>query len=279
MNEVMISTLEQETFEKFRKLIFEATGIHMRDGKQILVANRLRRRVHALALSGYEEYYAYLTKDSRGRQEMVHFIDSVTTNETYFYRESNHLDSLRKVILPELFARRKRLVIWSAGCSTGEEPYTLRMELEEGQGRSWNGEIRIIGTDLSNEAVARAREGIYEGRTLELLPPSVKAKYFSQVTESTFQVIESVRRSVELRTHNLLKDPPPVKSADVIFCRNVMIYFTKETQKYLADDYFAKILAPDGYLCIGHSESLSATSSRFRYVRGMNAPVYQLVEG
>ena len=279
MNETVISPLDQETFERFRKLIFDSTGINMRDGKQILVANRLRRRVHALALGGYEEYYAYLTKDSRGRQEMVHFIDAVTTNETYFYRESNHLEALRKVILPQLFARRRRLVIWSAGCSTGEEPYTLRMEIEEGRGRSWDGEVRIVGTDLSNEAVERARQGIYEGRTLELLPPSVKGKYFDQVAGNRFQVSESVRRSVELRTHNLLQDPPPVTSADIIFCRNVMIYFTRETQKFLADDYFAKILAPDGYLCIGHSESLSSTSSRFRYVRGMNAPVYQLVEG
>jgi len=271
-----LEPLSEATFNAFRKLIYEKTNINMRESKHILVANRLRRRVLAMNLSGYEEYYRYLT-EGRGRQEeLANFIDAVSTNETFFYRESNHLDALRETILPRLFGFKKRLLIWSAGCSTGEEPYTLKILLEQGRGTLWEGEAEIVATDISREVIQKAERGVYGPRSLRLVPPEVLARYFCPAGEGTYRVQQHLRDAVDFRVHNLLLEPPPLRTVDVIFCRNVMIYFDKATQRRLADEYFARVLDPRGYLCIGHSESLSGTSQCFHYQRGMKAPVYQL---
>ncbi|HUX22048.1 MAG TPA: protein-glutamate O-methyltransferase CheR, partial [Spirochaetia bacterium] len=270
-----IAPLTAETFGKLRDFIYETTNINMREGKQILVSNRLRKRVVALKLDSYEEYYRYLTGGKNGASELRHFIDAVSTNETYFYRETNHLDVMRETIFPELFARKHQVVLWSAGCSTGEEPYTLRIAFEEGLGTRWKGDLRIVATDISSEVVERAKEGDYRDRSVRFVPPHVLEKYFVSDGTGGFQVKDALRSSIEFKLNNLLKDPPPVDRVDVIFCRNVMIYFDKETQQRLADDYFAPVLDPKGYLCIGHSESLSGTSRAFQFIRGMKAPVYQ----
>lgn len=278
MNELTypIEPLSAETFAKLRAFIYETTNINMREGKQILVSNRLRKRVVALNLASYEEYYRYLTHASTGSSELRHFIDAVSTNETYFYRETNHLEVLREVVFPELFARKRRAVIWSAGCSTGEEPYTLRILFEEGLGTLWNGDLEIVASDISAEVVEKAKEGVYRDRSIRFVPPQVLSKYFEGEGDGSFRVKRALRSTIEFRVNNLLKDPAPVDRADVIFCRNVMIYFDKRTQQRLADEYFAPVMDPNGYLCIGHSESLSGTSRLFHFVRGMKAPVYRL---
>jgi chemotaxis protein methyltransferase CheR len=273
---VQLQPLSEATFNAFRKLIYEKTNINMRESKNILVANRLRRRVLAMNLPGYEDYYRYLTESPDREEELANFIDAVSTNETYFYRESNHLDALRETILPRLFGFKRRLRIWSAGCSTGEEPYTLRILLEEGKGSLWDGEAEILATDISREVIQKAELGVYGPRSLRLVPPAVLARYFRPEGDGAYRVQQSLRDAVEFRVHNLLQEPPPLRSVDIIFCRNVMIYFDKTTQRRLADEYFARVLDPRGYLCIGHSESLSGSSERFRYQRGLKAPVYQL---
>ncbi len=277
MIEARIEPLSVETFNRFRKLIYEKTNINMREGKHILVSNRLRRRILALGLTGYDEYFHFLTEEQAGAAELANFIDAVSTNETYFYREENHLAALRETILPQLFACKKRLRIWSGGCSTGEEPYTLRIVIEEGQGSLWDGEAEIIATDISHEVIRRAEEGVYGPRSLRLVPPAVLKRFFTPLPSGCHRVADRLREKVEFRVHNLLKDPPPARNIDLIFCRNVMIYFDKATQSRLTDDYFADVLDPRGFLCIGHSESLSGTSLRFRFLRGLKAPVYQLV--
>lgn len=274
-----IEPLTAETFGKIRKLIYEQSNIYMREGKQILVSNRLRKRVLALNLGGYEEYYRYLTEDSDGPAELQHFVDALSTNETYFYRETNHLTVMQQVILPRLFARKRRVVVWSAGCSSGEEPYTLQIIYEEGRGERWNGDLQIVATDVNSEVVARAREGRYGNRSTRFVPASVLTKYFESDGTGNHRVVEQLRSAVDFRVHNLLKDTPPIRKADVIFCRNVMIYFDKETQHRLTDHYFAFVLDRAGYLCIGHAESLSGTSECFRLLRGLKAPVYQLIDG
>lgn len=271
-----VEPLSMQTFDKLRRLIYDTAGINMRDSKQILVSNRLRKRILALNLNGYEEYYDYLTNGKKGREELQHFIDALSTNETYFYRETNHLTVMRQVILPELFARKDRVTIWSAGCSTGEEAYTLRIVFEEGNGVSWNGELRIIATDVNSEVVELAQEGRYRERSIRFVPNMVLAKYFDSDDHGNYVISDGLRSQVDFRVHNLLKDPPPISRFDVIFCRNVMIYFDKDTQRRLTDEYFASVLDPKGYLCIGHSESLTGTSSRFHFVRSFKAPVYQL---
>ncbi len=167
---VQIEPLSEETFNQFRKLIYEKTNINMRESKHILVSNRLRKRVLALSLKSYDEYYSYLTEGENREQELANFIDAVSTNETYFFREVNHFAALKETILPELFRYKKRLRIWCAGCSTGEEPYTLRIIIEEGKGVLWDGEVEIIATDISREVIEKAREGVYKERSLRFVP-------------------------------------------------------------------------------------------------------------
>jgi chemotaxis protein methyltransferase CheR len=276
--ETRVEPLSEETFNRFRKLIYEKTNINMREGKHILVSNRLRKRILALGLKGYDEYFHFLTEGQEGESELANFIDAVSTNETYFYREENHLAALREMILPQLFSTKKKLHIWSAGCSTGEEPYTLRILLEEGHGRLWDGEAEIIATDISHEVIRKAEQGVYGARSLRLVPPAVLQRYFAPLPDGTHRVSDRLREKVQFRVHNLLKEPPPARHLDIIFCRNVMIYFDKTIQRRLTDGYFAEALEPGGYLCIGHSESLSGTSLRFRFLRGLKAPVYQLAK-
>lgn len=270
-----IEPLSEETFNRFRKLIYEKTNINMRESKHILVSNRLRKRVLALNLGGYDEYYRYLTESEDRKQELPHFVAAVSTNETYFFREMNHFNALKESILPELFRNRKRIRIWSAGCATGEEPYTLRIVLEEGKGTLWEGEAEIVATDISGEAIAKAREGAYRERSLRFVPEQILKRYFASQCGGTYRVSEGLRKSVDFRVHNLLKEQPPEKRFDVIFCRNVMIYFDKPTQRRLVDEYFAGVLDSRGYLCIGHSESLTGTSRKFRYLKGLKVPVYR----
>jgi chemotaxis protein methyltransferase CheR len=268
-------TLAQETFDKFRALIREKTGIHMRDGKQILIANRLRRRLVHLKLPSYEEYYSLLTTGRCPDAEMAQFIVAVSTNETYFFREGNHFSALANAVLPELFRRNGRVRIWSAVCSTGEEVYTLRMVADQAARAAGAREPEIVGTDISTTVIARAREGIYKDRALRLVPPALLKTCFVPADDGAFQVSADVRARVEFRVHNLFTDPPPGEGVHIIFCRNVMIYFDKPTQAKLVDGIFARAIHPDGYLFIGHSESLSGFTKCFTYASWLKAPIYR----
>ncbi len=270
-----IPTLANDTFDKFRALIYQKTGIYMREGKQILVSNRLRKRLVQLKLATYEEYYDLLTAGKGAREELPHFIDAVSTNETYFFREGNHFTALERVVLPELFKAGGRVRIWSAGCSTGEEVYTLRIVADQAAKACGAREVEIVGTDISTTVIAKAREGIYRDRALRLVPPELLRQYFNPLGDGGFQVRDEVRGRVEFKVHNLFTDPSPGYRINVIFCRNVMIYFDKITQVKLVDGIFARAIAPDGYLFIGHSESLSGFSKAFLYASLLKAPIYR----
>jgi chemotaxis protein methyltransferase CheR len=272
-----IEPLSEGTFNRFRTLIYEKTNINMRESKHILLSNRLRKRILALGLSGYDEYFRYLTEAEDRDQELANFVDAVSTNETYFFREMNHFSILKEKILPELFQSKKRIRIWSAGCSTGEEPYTLRIVIDEGEDLLWKGEAEIVATDISREVINKAIRGVYRERTMRFVPEEIRSRFFVSLVDGSYQVKEQLRRGVDFRVHNLLKEDPPGGSFDLIFCRNVMIYFDKATQRKLVDDHFAEVLDPKGYLCIGHSESLTGTSEKVRYLRGLKAPIYQKV--
>jgi chemotaxis protein methyltransferase CheR len=269
------AALSQETFDKFRALIYEKTGIHMREGKQILIANRLRKRLVQLKLAGYEDYYTLLTAARCPAEETAHFIDAVSTNETYFFREGNHFTALTTTILPELFRANGKVRIWSAGCSTGEEVYTLRIVADQAAHAAGAPEAEIVGTDISTTVIGRAREGIYRDRALRLVPPELMKRYFVPADKDAFQVSGEARARVDFRVHNLFTDPPPWDRVNIIFCRNVMIYFDKPTQMKLVDGIFARAIHPDGYLFIGHSESLSGFTKCFSYASTLKAPIYR----
>jgi chemotaxis protein methyltransferase CheR len=270
-----VPVLTDDIFDKLRVLIHEKTGIHMREGKQILISNRLRKRLVHLNLGSYEAYYNLLLTREGAEKEMVHFIDAVSTNETYFFREGNHFTALSQVVLPELFKANQRVRIWSAGCSTGEEVYTLRIVADQAARAAGAREVEIVGTDISTTVIGRAREGIYFGRALRLVPPEALKSHFVPLGEGTYQVADAVRARVEFKVHNLFTDPPPGDRINVIFCRNVMIYFDKPTQTKLVDGVFANAIHPDGYLFIGHSESLSGFTRCFVYAADLKAPIYR----
>jgi chemotaxis protein methyltransferase CheR len=276
--------LAEETFQKFRALIYQKTSIHMREGKQILVSNRLRRRLVELNLSSYEEYYDLLTSAPGAQAEMQRFIDAVSTNETYFFREGNHFTALERVILPELFRTRDLVRIWSAGCSTGEEVYTLLMVADRACEARSGRAVQIIGTDISTTVIQRARAGVYGERSLRLVPHQALTRYFEPAPDGTgatgrapgtWAVRREARSRVDFRVHNLFTDEPPAEGINVIFCRNVMIYFDKPTQTRLVDGIFARAIHPDGYLFIGHSESLGGCSKSFQYASELKAPIYR----
>jgi chemotaxis protein methyltransferase CheR len=280
MNNSIFSTilpqLSERTFRRFTELIYLETGICMRESKRILVSNRLRKRILALKMGSYDEYFRFLTENEKGKEELPNFIDAVSTNETYFYRGDNQFQALEEVVLPELFKKRKRIKVWSAGCSTGEEAYTVCIVILEAAGTYWGGEVEIMGTDINTDVVKKAREARYSGRTLRFLPTELLNKYFEYTNNGIYELKSRVKSLVQFRTHNLLKDDPPGSSFDIIFCRNVMIYFDKQTQKKLVDTMFAKSLLPAGYLFIGHSESLLGWSERFKYAQILKAPIYRL---
>ncbi len=265
MNAALPGPLSPETFERFRSLIHAKTGIWMRDGKHILVSNRLRRRLSATGLASYEDYLALLEAPGVDHAEMSRFIDAVSTNETYFYRETGHFAALAGTVLPGLLPRGRPVHIWCAGSSTGEEAYTLRIVCDEAV-RRHGGVVQITGTDINTAVVAAAREGVYRERAVRLVPPEVLRTCFESEGEGAWRVRRELRERVTFRVHNLLVDPAPDGAPfDVIFCRNVMIYFDKPTQKRLVDEMFAPALRGDGWLFVGHAESLTGTSERFAY--------------
>lgn len=275
-----IPELSDETFERFRELIYRQMGIHMRDSKKILVANRLRKRVKALGLSSYEEYYRVLTGGEGAQEEINHFVDSISTNETYFYRGDKQFTALQDLILPKLFNLRKRLSIWSAGSSSGEEPYTIFMVIDEtARLYGWRGEVIIVATDINHQVIASAKKGEYGGRTLRALPQRYIDDYFEQLGQNKFRIKDEVKRHIHFQVHNLMKEQPPGDRFDIIFCRNVLIYFDRPTQRRIIDDRFAPVLAPDGYLFVGDSESLLGESEHFLYARILKSPIYRLKDG
>jgi chemotaxis protein methyltransferase CheR len=268
-----VAPLSDKTFQLFRDLIYRETGIHMRDSKRILVANRLRKRVISLGMESYDQYYDFLISEKQGRGEIPFFINAVSTNETYFFRGDSHFETLKSIILPELFKKKNSIKIWSAGCSTGEEPYTICMTILEEAGLLWRGDVEIVATDINTKVIGEAEQGVYSGRTLKYMPPELMKRYFSHLGKGQYRLNEEVRSRVRFHSHNLLKDDAPDNGFDIIFCRNVMIYFDKETQRRLVDGLFSQALLPDGYLFIGHSESLIGCSDYFKYAR-YKAPIY-----
>ncbi len=274
MGIVEIPVLTDKTFNDFRELIYREAGITLRDTKRILISNRLRKRIIALKLNSYDDYYRYLTETGEGKRELPNFIDAVSTNETYFYRGDNQFGALREEILPKMFKKRSKINVWSAGCSSGEEPYTICIIIMETAGITWKGEIEIVATDINTEVIDKAGEGVYGGRTLKFVPTGLLERYFDNLGNENYRIKDTVKQHIKFKCHNMLKQDPPGKGFDIIFCRNVMIYFDKNTQGELVDKSFRKAISDEGYLFIGHSESLMGKTESFKYAHVCKAPIY-----
>ncbi len=253
-------------FEYIRDLVGERTGIVLSDHKVDMVYGRLVRRLRQLKITSFQEYLSLL-EDKASNDELTEFTNALTTNLTSFFREPHHFEFLVKTAIPELMKRRpnKRLRIWSAGCSTGEEPYTLAMTLHEAipNIRSWD--VKILATDLDSNVVAKGQAGVYTLDRVNGIEKNRLAKWFKKGRsgqEDKVKVSSDLQQLITFKQLNLMHEWPMKGPFDIIFCRNVVIYFNKDTQRELFDRY-ADILADDGYLIVGHSESLHKVSDRF----------------
>ena len=250
---------------RIRALIHDMCGIELTPEKDGLIKSRLSKRLRALGLATFDQYVDFVERD-RTRAELSEFVDALTTNKTDFFREPRHFDFLSATVLPALARRGGPVRIWSAACSSGEEPLTLAMVLRE----SWPGidrmDVRILGTDISSKVLAQAREAVYEREQLVDVPPSLLARYFVPARAGTMQASPQLTRMISYARLNLLGEWSMRGPFDVIVCRNVMIYFDKPTQERLINRFY-ELLAPGGYLLTGHSESLNGMSHAFRYVQ------------
>jgi chemotaxis protein methyltransferase CheR len=251
-------------FEKFRRLAYDKFGLNLTEAKHDLVSARLGKKLRELKISSYEAYYDLVMADRTG-ESLVALIDALSTNHTSFLREASHFDFLIKNVLPGL-RKRSSIDVWSAPCSTGEEPYSIAVTLLEQLGMPPKPALRIFGTDISTRALAVAKKGCYAADRLGAMPMPLIKKYFTQPATGTFQIAAEVRRMIEFERMNLLEPMRGDRKFPIIFCRNVMIYFDKPTQQRVVAN-LSQFLEPGGYLLIGHSESLMGVQHGLEYVR------------
>lgn len=249
--------LSDSEFSLFQKMIYETAGINMSNSKKPLVSGRLAKRVHHHGLSSYEAYFKLLSNSANN--ELQTAIDLLTTNETYFFREPKHFDFLRDKIMPEWRAGQT-VRVWSAASSSGEEAYTLAMMLAE---HSPSDNWEIVGTDISSRMVERAQAGLYPLLRAEKIPRHYLTRYCLKGTgdkEGSFIINKALRQRTTFLHANLKEDLTEVGKFDIIFLRNVLIYFDVETKEYVVSNLLRQ-LKPGGYLIVGHSESLNGVNN------------------
>lgn len=256
--------LTNKEFKLFKGLIYEKTGIHLSDHKRALIYSRLGKRLRFHGLHNYTDYYNYILEKDADGVELIEMINAITTNKTSFFREDYHFKYLNEEIFPEIKGRAKRghtksVNIWSAGCSSGEEPYTIAMALAESFPEDTGWTINLIATDIDTNILKKASDGIYPIENSTQIPKHLLLKYFNKgrgENSGFFRASNKLRKLINFQKLNLL-DPVwfNKKKFDIIFCRNVIIYFDKATQHKLIQR-FQNNLVPDGSLMLGHSESL-----------------------
>lgn len=246
-------------FNRLRELIHAHTGIALSDHKRALMCSRLAKRLRFLNLSSYAEYFDHLTQTDAEGHELREMINAITTNKTDFFRESHHFDYLASNVFPALkLAKNRRLRLWSAGTSTGEEAYTLAITLQESFGGLMNEwDIRILATDIDSRVLEAAKSGVYTQEQLQQVPEELRKRYFLKglgENHGRVHVKPLLQKDISFRLLNLIDRHWPMHGPfDVIFCRNVMIYFSRTSQQELFER-FARYLRPGGYLMLGHAE-------------------------
>ncbi len=260
--------ISPKTFQKFRDLVYERSGISLGPGKESLVAARVGKRMRALGLTVYEDYLAHVQRDQTG-EEIVLLLDAISTNVTSFYREGAHFEMLSGLMEKWIGQGQRRFRFWSAACSTGEEPYTMAITLREALGGR-PADVRILATDISTRALGRAIEGVYEAEKVAPIPLQVRNRYFDMVREGAdkrYAARAELKEMVAFRRLNLSSPPFPMQGPmDAVFCRNVMIYFDATVRRNLLAEIH-RLLKPGGYLMVGHAESLTGVANGFRTVK------------
>jgi chemotaxis protein methyltransferase CheR len=261
-------TITDREFKQLSEFIQSHYGIHLKKEKQALVIGRLHQVLQKKNLNTFTEYYQYLVNDRTG-EAVETLIDKMTTNHTFFMREAEHFVFFRDRVLPHLVqtSKDRDLRIWSAACSSGEEPYTLAMILDEYLGKdkaAWDS--KILATDISGAILETAKKGIYSNEKIAQLPVNWRGPYFTKYDAEQSILTDRIRNEVIFRKFNLMDTAIPFrKKFQTIFCRNVMIYFDNETKDALAERFY-QMLDYGGYLFIGQSESLNRENTRFQYV-------------
>lgn len=257
--------LTDNEFLEFVKIMHKNYGIDL-SKKRILIEGRLSNMIERKGMS-FSQYLESIKKNDK--DEIITLINKLTTNYTYFYREENHFKFLKEVFLPneEKTNRLKTLNIWSAGCSSGEEPYTLAMVIDDYfklNAGSWK--VQILATDISDNVLSKAREGVYGEESLSKIPEPYRKRYFEKTGDGRYQVVPTIRKNVSFKVFNLMDNIADKNKYDVIFCRNVMIYFNAETKINMVNKFYEAV-KPEGYLMIGHAETIQRNQSRFSYVQ------------
>lgn len=258
-----VFSLTDADFRAIAALTYDKSGIVLSSHKKDMVYSRLSRRLRELRMTSFAEYIAFVMGAGEA-DELGNLVNALTTNLTRFFREEHHFEHLRdEVLLPLLASNppQKRLRIWSAGCSKGAEPYSIAMVLAAclEQHRGWD--AKILATDIDTNMLAHGREGLYEAADLELIPKSYQR--YTQLKDKTLQMKPQIKQLITFNSLNLLEQWPIKTTFDVIFCRNVVIYFDKDTQHTLFKRY-RQLIKPQGRLYIGHSENLTQVSSDFK---------------
>lgn len=258
----MADFLSETDFELYRKLIYDESGIHFSATNRSILESRLRERLREKKLQTPAEYYAILIRD---REELKLLLDSVTTNLTRFFRNQAHFDAIEHFVVPELLklrASERKLRFWSAGCSTGEEPYTIAMLLKRILPAGWNYEV--TASDISLKSLMVGKEGFYPETRVQGIPDEYLARYFEK-RPNGYQIKDEIKKTIRFDYHNLKNDSGQ-RGLDVVFCRNVLIYFDEAAQKATIERFW-DAMAPKSFLFIGHSESLFGMNTKFEFVK------------
>jgi len=264
--------LSDAEFRYIAGMLYDTFGIYLSEQKRILVAGRLSKRLRQLGIASFTRYFEYLLADKTG-VELSELINRITTNHSFFFREREHFDFLVKTVLPELEAKIKQtarypLRIWSAGCATGEEVYSISMLLREYYGNRIDAlDYGLFASDISLAALEEAGRGNYSETKLRELPAAFQKAYFVKTGEDVYTISGDIKKMVLFKRLNLMADSFPLKGQfDAVFCRNVMIYFDQESRKKAVQTLY-NYVKPGGYFFIGHSESLRREDCPFTYIK------------
>ncbi len=267
----------EDDFRRLTDFLYRRTGMVFNVGKRYYVERRIAERMAATSINSFPAYFAYLRSEIR--DEVEHIINAFTVNETYFYREDHQLECLTKDLLRERIQGKRpgaAIRIWSAPCSTGEEPYSIAIWLLENWPEVDNFDIEIVGSDIDTRVLEAASAGIFGKRALMRLSSDLVAKYFQQLDDERWLILGDLRESVQFSRVNLVetRETRPQGRFDVIFCRNVLIYFDDESRRIAAENLYDN-LVPGGFICLGHTESMSRISPLFEVCRYSDAIVYR----
>lgn len=272
LNEIYRAQLTQDEFDKLSRFIYKESGIKMPPVKRVMLQSRLQKRLRELSMTTFKEYCDYVFSKEGFNNEIIHMLDVVSTNKTDFFREPVHFDFLTDHVLPEFIEKQqgsKHLKVWSAGCSSGEEPYTIAIVLANFAEKHPSFDFSIIGTDISTQILQKAVDGVYKEDRVSIVPLETKRKYFLRSKDRanpTVKVAPNIRKKVRFGRLNFMDNSYDIpETFDVVFCRNVLIYFDRETQERVIDKLCTK-LRSGGYFFLGHSES----------IMNMNLPLKQI---